>query len=417
MIRYPDAGSIHRSGRHALALPGSRPPRRRRDGRGLQSRRPAPEAGRRAEGAADGAAAGTRKRNSACWSRRRRLRRSTIPTSAPSTRSTRRRTAACFLRWRFYEGETLKQRIARGAAAYCRGARHRHPGRARRSRAHDAGIIHRDIKPANIFLCARPGAARRTTPIAPPAGTARCTDETARVKLLDFGIAKLSGQTGVTRTGTTSAPPAYMAPEHVAGHAIDERADVWSLGIVLYELLAGKRPFDGDHELALIMAIDHRRRSPMPCSRVRRPARLDGRRRDGAPEGAGERYASAHDLLHDLEALRAPLRATATTPRRLPPRRAARTGERWWWPAAAAIVAAAGGWLLPRSTRSATRGCVAPRSAVWSRLNNSPALSRLRRHAPDSCGRPGVREAAQRFLPADAPCRPTRPAQTLHQGL
>src|SRR5215216_7771760 len=98
--------------------------------------------------------------------------------------------------------------------------------------AHEQGVVHRDIKPANIFLL--------------PDGT---------VKLLDFGIAKLTSST-LTRQGDVLGSASYMSPEQVGGsESIDGRADVFSTGVVLYELLSGRKPFEGDSPTAVIVKI------------------------------------------------------------------------------------------------------------------------------------------------------------------
>ena len=141
-----------------------------------------------------------------------------------------------FVAMTHYEGETLRARIARGplpieealdlAAQVARGV----------SAAHDAGIVHRDIKPANIMITRR-----------------------GEAKLLDFGIAKLSNHTRITRTGTTLGTVAYMAPELIAGADADARSDVWAIGVVLFEMLSGRLPFDGTHEIALMNAIANAR--------------------------------------------------------------------------------------------------------------------------------------------------------------
>ncbi len=96
---------------------------------------------------------------------------------------------------------------------------------------HLSGVVHRDVKPGNILL-----------------------SEEGEVKLTDFGIAKAQ-DTSITVTGTTLGSPAYMAPEQLRSMEVDRRADVFSLGVVLYEMLSGKKPFDGDNYSAVITSI------------------------------------------------------------------------------------------------------------------------------------------------------------------
>ena len=143
-----------------------------------------------------------------------------------------------------YEGETLKKRIERGplpveealdiAIQIAQGL----------EKAHKKGIVHRDIKPANILIT-----------------------EDDIVKILDFGLAKLSGQTKLTKAGSTMGTVSYMSPEQTRGEGVDHRTDIWSLGVLLYEMLAGKPPFLGDYEQAIIYSILNE--DPVKLSEVR----------------------------------------------------------------------------------------------------------------------------------------------------
>jgi dienelactone hydrolase len=231
-----------------------------------------------------------------------------------------------FLAMAYYEGETLKTRLAHGRlpletaldlfAGVVRGV----------AAAHDVGIIHRDIKPANIIVTSR-----------------------GEVKLLDFGLAKSEGQTAITRTGSVVGTIAYMSPEQVTGQAIDARADVWALGVLLFEMIAGRPPFAGTSDAAVLHAIAST--TPPSLSEVCPDvpwavARLVARALKRDPAG---RFASAHELLRELEALRsAPATSSVQTPAR------ATSSSRWRWAAVAAValaVVAAGGWFAYRQSR------------------------------------------------------------------
>jgi serine/threonine protein kinase len=100
--------------------------------------------------------------------------------------------------------------------------------------AHRAGLVHRDVKPSNILLC-----------------------NDGRVKIADFGIAKADDQTELTREGSLIGTASYLAPEQLTGGPVDARADLYSLGLVLYECLTGRVPFDGDTGAAVALARLH----------------------------------------------------------------------------------------------------------------------------------------------------------------
>jgi serine/threonine protein kinase/dienelactone hydrolase len=131
-----------------------------------------------------------------------------------------------------YEGETLKSKIERGPASIDEAVEVALQMARGLAKAHEYGIVHRDIKPANVIVT-RDGL----------------------VKIVDFGLAKLAGLTMLTKLGSTIGTAAYMSPEQARGEDVDQRTDIWSLGVVLYEMLTGRLPFRGDHESAIIYSI------------------------------------------------------------------------------------------------------------------------------------------------------------------
>lgn len=139
-----------------------------------------------------------------------------------------------FIAMAYCEGENLRELISRGPVPVERAVGIALQIAEGLEKAHRRGIIHRDIKPANVILM-----------------------EGDLVKIVDFGLAKLTGRTQITRTGATLGTAGYMAPEQVRGETMDRRADIWSVGVVLYEMLAGRTAFSGEYEQAIFYQIVH----------------------------------------------------------------------------------------------------------------------------------------------------------------
>ena len=185
-----------------------------------------------------------------------------------------------YLAMPLYDGETLQQRIARGplpiaeavtiAAQIARGL----------AKAHARGIIHRDIKPSNVFLTSD-----------------------GVVKLLDFGIAKLAD---VTLTGSAGSPlgtVAYMSPEQARGERLDHRTDIWSLGVMLYEMLAGWRPFPGGAAALVLNGILESEPAPVTSHRPDVPPGLERVVTTALAKTPDARYQSVQVLESHLQAL------------------------------------------------------------------------------------------------------------------
>jgi eukaryotic-like serine/threonine-protein kinase len=150
--------------------------------------------------------------------------------------------------------------------------------------AHGQGIVHRDIKPSNILL-----------------------DRAGRVKVADFGIAKMAGQsTELTMAGSVMGSPQYLSPEQIRGDDLDGRSDIFSLGVVLYEMLSGRRPFEGDTITTLVYQILHK--DPPPVSELRAvPPRVEDLLRGMLTKSRDERIPTAGEVARELAAIEAEL--------------------------------------------------------------------------------------------------------------
>jgi serine/threonine protein kinase len=156
--------------------------------------------------------------------------------------------------------------------------------------AHDSGIVHRDLKPDNVMLITR--------------GTGEAGKDF--VKILDFGIAKVGGDASrLTRAGSVFGTPHYMSPEQAAGTAVDQRTDVYALGIILYEMASGKVPFDADNFMGIL--TQHMYKAPVPILALvpapEIPPALDAIIQKCLTKKVEGRYPSMGALLLDLEKL------------------------------------------------------------------------------------------------------------------
>lgn len=178
-----------------------------------------------------------------------------------------------------YDGETLDKRIARGPLAVDDALRIATDVARGLAKAHERGIIHRDVKPANVMVT-----------------------HDGVVKILDFGIAKLSSASATQTIGAIGTL-AYMSPEQAFGETVDARTDLWALGVVLYEMLMGARPFRGPGDQAVLFSILAGELEPVAHARSDVPAELDALLRRLLARKPGDRLASATELLAALAAI------------------------------------------------------------------------------------------------------------------
>jgi len=194
-----------------------------------------------------------------------------------------------YIAMEYVEGETLRDRIRKGPLKPEEAVDIILQVAAGLSEAHKKGIIHRDIKSANIMVTAK-----------------------GQAKVMDFGLAKLGGGSSLTKSQTTLGTVAYMSPEQARGDDLDQRTDIWSLGVVLYEMLTGELPFRGDRDLSIIHSIVHEEPKPLRQRKPPIPEELKQVISGALKKKREARYASAADMLKDLKKFEEALRAEAS---------------------------------------------------------------------------------------------------------
>jgi serine/threonine protein kinase len=145
-----------------------------------------------------------------------------------------------FIAMEYIEGQNLKQMVESGPLKLKDVVRIGSQIAEGLHAAHTKDIIHRDIKSANIMIT-----------------------ENGQVKIMDFGLAKLSNVSMLTQEGTTVGTVSYMSPEQTHGESVDYRTDIWSLGVIIYEMVSGQLPFKGQYDSAVIYSIMHEEAEPI----------------------------------------------------------------------------------------------------------------------------------------------------------
>ena len=186
-----------------------------------------------------------------------------------------------FISMEYIEGETLRKRLERGPLQFDEALEVILQIAKALARVHELGIVHRDVKPANIMIT------RDGTP-----------------KIVDFGLAKLTGRSILTKAGSTVGTLAYMSPEQIRGMPVDKRTDIWALGAVLYELLSGKQPFRGEYDAAILFAVLEGEPEPLGSLAPGIPPEISGAIARALAKDATLRYQRIEEMVADMQTLR-----------------------------------------------------------------------------------------------------------------
>ena len=186
-----------------------------------------------------------------------------------------------FLAMAYLEGETLQEKIAKGPLRLNEALDWTVQILEGLQEAHEEEIFHRDIKPSNVMVTKK-----------------------GRAKILDFGLARLPGAARITQLGTTLGTAAYMSPQQAEGIEVDHRSDLWSAGVVCYEMLSGTLPFSGEYIPALMYSIVHEQPAPLAGVEERYREDLDKIFAKALAKDPAGRYQQAGELIADLAEFR-----------------------------------------------------------------------------------------------------------------
>jgi len=187
-----------------------------------------------------------------------------------------------FISMAYVEGQSLRKKVESGPIELDQALRIATQVAEGLQIAHKKGVVHRDIKSANIMVT-----------------------EDNQAKVMDFGLARISGTTLLTKEGSTMGTVAYMSPEQARGEEVDHRTDIWSLGVVLYEMFCGQLPFKGDHEQTVLYSILNKKPKPITGLKAGIPVSIEQVVSKALEKNPDERYQQVEELLDDLKSISA----------------------------------------------------------------------------------------------------------------
>ena len=185
-----------------------------------------------------------------------------------------------FIAMAYIEGDTVQLKIAEGELSLEEALDIAIQAARGLQAAHESGVVHRDIKPGNIIVT-----------------------EKRRVSILDFGLAQRTGESRLTKTGMMLGTVAFMSPEQALGRPLDHRTDIWSLGVVLYEMVTGQLPFGGEYELARMYSITNDDPVALTTLKPSAPAELQGVIDRALAKEKDSRYATVAEMIADLRSI------------------------------------------------------------------------------------------------------------------
>ena len=195
-----------------------------------------------------------------------------------------------FLSMAFIEGDPLEARIEAGPLPLKEALDIGRQIADGLQAAHEKGVVHRDIKPANVMV-----------------------DAKGRATIMDFGLARLTEASRLTKANQTMGTVAYMSPEQAQGMDLDHRSDIWALGVVLYEMVRGQRPFQGEYDQALLFEIVHQEPEPLTGVRAGVPMELEFIAGKCLAKDPKDRYQTAADAIVDLRTCAEKLKSGRST--------------------------------------------------------------------------------------------------------